>query len=94
MHEMHGCIACSSEAVTYLVEIMPITMWSVRLSSAVLPQGAIILLMSGMLCRPLPLPKLQPLLLLQQHVTLRLPLQVRCLTYSFCACNSDLQNTL
>ena len=52
------------------------------------------MLMLGMLCSPLPLPKLQPLLLLQQHVTLRLPLQVRCLTYSFCACNSDLQNTL
>ena len=51
------------------------------------------MLMSGMLCRPQLLPKLQPLLLPQWHMTLRLPLQVRCLLHSFCACSSDLQDT-
>ena len=51
------------------------------------------MLMSSVLCRLLPLPQLQPLLLPQQHIILRLPLQVRCRLHTFCVCNSDLQNT-
>ena len=51
------------------------------------------MLMSTMLCRPQHLPKLQPLLLPQQHMTLRLPLQVRCLLHSCCACSSDFLDT-
>ena len=47
-----------------------------------------------MLCRPPPLPRLQPLLLQQQHMTLRLDLQVRCLVLSWRACDTDQRNTL
>ena len=44
-------------------------------------------LMPSVLCRPLPLPRLQLLLLQQQHMTLRLDLQVRCLMHPLCACD-------